>query len=200
MGDSYLAGGKGLAYLFRVKKGDDDYSFVQLDGVTPAAVLADAALKLTLMQSTKPEPQDDGTLQVTWDNYQLGGDLIAFLNAVAMKTAAQSKLPKWTHETGVEMGGTDTDNLVLVEIIGAFDAAESKYLCHYALGVIKSTSGGLTQIASDWAKPTLVFEGKFTEFDLVVPTALQDNTILTVAEQTISKGYCFKREWIAEAA
>jgi len=63
MADSYLKLDKGLAYFFRVKKEDDYYSFVQLDGSTPAAVLVDAALKLTLMPGTKPEPQDDGTLQ-----------------------------------------------------------------------------------------------------------------------------------------
>lgn len=195
-----LAGGKGLAYFFRVLKGETEYSFVQLDGATPAAELADASLKMNLMKGTKPEPQDDGTLQISWENYQLDDALNDFLNAVAMKSASQSKLPKWLHETGVEMGGNDENNFVLVEIIGPYDPDTNKYFCHYAFGVIKSTSGGGNQVGDDYFKPTMVFEGKFTEFDLVIPTALQDSDVLAPAEETILKGYCFLRKFISEAA
>ena len=199
MADTYLYGGQNTNYFFRVKKGASSYTIVQIDGETAATLLTDASLKLTETQKTRPEFQDDGTVNGTWENYQWGGDVLAFLNAVARPAGNASRLPEWYNEKGVKKGPADADSLVLWINYGAYDSDNSKYYVQFALGIIKASSGSHDQQSGDYAKPVLSFEGRFAEFALTVPVGLQDTDIITAAEKIIAANYCYVAEWMAEA-
>ena len=201
MADSYLSGGQGKDYFFRVVVDTGAYVIKKLDGTTAAEAKTDASLILTETVKTRPAPTDEGLLNGEWDNYQWGADIVAFLNAIAMPTSQQAGLPEWYNQQGVKKGGSAAaNNLVLWINYGAYDDVNEKYLVHYALGRIKASSGAHDQKSKDWAKPLISFEGAWCEYDLTIASTLFDDDIITVAQKIISANSCYGREWIAEAA
>lgn len=196
-----LSGGQSKAVFYRVSDTGTAYAIKQLDGATDATTDADASLTLlNEIENTQINPQEDGTLQVVWDNYQDDDALNTFLNTVAMPAASSSRLQEWYNEKGVKKGGSSSDNLVLVIIYGAYDSANDKYKMHYVLGVISPTSGSTNQASDQYSKPSLQLDGRHGDYSLTIPVGLQDDAILTAAEQVIASSYCYKRLFQAASA
>jgi hypothetical protein len=184
-----ISGGKNQTDLFRVKKntGETDYEILSgLTGSTVATVRAThKALTLNELVDTKVSPQEDGTVQISFDNYQDDEAILDFLEAVNPPTASVSSgLPDVTFENGVKKTGStsSSDSLVLAISYGGNNEAGTKVKVTVALGNIKRTSGAFSQKYDDYSKPTFEFVGIKAEFTLEIAAALFDATIIDATD------------------
>lgn len=184
-----ISGGKNQTDLYRVKEntGGTDYEILSgLTGSGLATVRAThKALTLNELVDTKITPQDDGTLQVSFDNYQDDDAILDFLEAVNPPTASASgSLPDVTFENGVKRTGStsSSDSLVLLISYGATNEANTKAKVTVALGNIKRSSGAFSQKYDDYSKPTFEFVGVKAEYDLEIAAGLFDASIIDATD------------------
>ena len=184
-----ISGGKNKTVLYRVVKntGETDYEIrAGLTGTTLATVEAThKALILNELVDTKITPQEDGTDQISFDNYQDDEDILSFLEAINPPAAASSgSLPEVKFENGVKTasGASSSDSLVLAISYGANNEAGTKVKVHASLGNIKRTSYAYSQKADDYSKPSFEFVGVKAEFDLEIAAGLFDATIINATQ------------------
>ena len=207
-----IGGGQSLTDWFRVKKntGGTDYEILSgLTGETVAAARTDKAFSLIELADTKPQFQDDGTVQISFDNYQDDDDLYAFLEAVNPPgTSSGASKPDVTLETGVKKLGSSGsgDSLVLGLTYGAYSTDGTKVKVLASLGNVKKTSGSWGQKADDWSKPTFEFVGSIAEFDLEIAAGLFHSGVGGIVDAIdiatkipkIAKGAGFARKFVTK--
>ncbi len=207
-----IGGGQSLTDWFRVRKntGGTDYEILSgLTGETVATARTDKAFSLIELADTKPQFQDDGTVQISFDNYQDDEGLYDFLDAVNPPASSSgASKPDVTLETGVKKLGSSgsTDSLVLGLTYGAYSTDGTKIKCLASLGNIKKTSGSYGQKADDWSKPTFEFVGTIAEFDLEIAAGifhsgvggLIDATDVATKIPKIAKGAGYARKFVAK--
>jgi len=204
-----ISGGQNQTDFFRVQKntaGTDYEILADITGTTVALLNSDKAFMLNELADTKINFQEDGTVQVSFDNYQDDDDIYAFLDAVnPPEESAAVDLPDVLLENGVKRTSSSTGNLVLGITYGALSADGTKIKTAVYLGTIKRTSGSYGQKADDWSKPTFEFEGVKAEFDLDIIAALYDSTILDATDvgtklPKIATNAGFARKFVTKAA
>jgi len=156
---------------------------------------------LTMTADTKPAPQEDGTMDIPWDNYEDSKDFHYYLlDPFAVPPAsATGNLPEWKNEKGINQSQAATSNQMLVVVVyGAKTADGIKTTIDF--GSLKRTSGAHGQKSDDWSKPTIEFDGNKTEAVLSVPIGCFDSAVVTAdAAIAIEKGKGFKRTYITAA-
>lgn len=206
-----ISGGQSLTDFFRVAKNTNntDYEILSgLTGNTVATTRANKAFSLVELVDTKPQFQEDGTVKISFENYQDDAALYNFLDAVnPPNSTATSKAPEYTLENGVKKGGSSgTDTLVLAITYGAYSEDQATIKVLVALGNIARTSGSWSQKADDWSKPTFEFNGVKAEFDLEINASLfhsatgglVDPDDVATKIPKIPQNACFVRKFVAK--
>jgi hypothetical protein len=207
-----ISGGQSLTDFYRVAKntaGDDYVILKGLTGTTAATARADKAFSLVELVDTKPAFQEDGTVKITFENYQDDPELYDFLDAVNPPAVASgSKLPDVLLENGVKKLGSGgaNDSLVLAISYGAYSADGTKIKVLVAIGNVSRTSGSWSQKADDYSKPSFEFTGTKAEFDLEIDAALfhsgtgglVDATDVAAKIPKIPKNAGFVRKFVAK--
>ncbi|QLH52736.1 MAG: hypothetical protein CH6_0009 [Candidatus Kapaibacterium sp.] len=204
-----ISGGQSLTDFFRVAKNTagTDYEILSgLTGSTVAAARSDKAFSLVELVDTKPQFQEDGTVKISFENYQDDPALYDFLDTINPPASTTSaKAPEYTLENGVKKGvGGSGDSLVLAITYGAYSEDGTKIKVLVALGHVARTSGSWGQKADDWSKPTFEFNGVKAEFDLEIDAALfhsgtdglVDATDVGTKIPKIPKNACFVRKFV----
>lgn len=208
-----ISGGQSLTDFFRVAKNTSgtDYEILSgLTGSTVATTRANKAFSLVELVDTKPQFQEDGTVKISFENYQDNVELYDFLDAInPPDSTSSSKAPEYTLENGIKKGASSSsDSLVLAISYGAYSEDGTKIKVLAALGHIVRTSGSWSQKADDWSKPTFEFAGVKAEFDLEIADAifhsgtggLVDATDVASKIPKIPKNACFVRKFVTKHA
>lgn len=207
MANQKVAYGKGIVDFFPIQLNTAGTAYEILDGsdvAVSAPTNSDKAYRNTLIGSSKPTFQEDGTVKVSWDQYDGGEDFNTFLNRFAVPaTSAGSTLPDVELETGVtETGASATSKLVMLimylhqeKLSGA-----TKRLALVAVGTISPTSGSFSTSGKDYSKPTMEFTSIKVKVACTVDKDLFDTSVVTVgADKTIASGKGFLREFLTAA-
>lgn len=199
-----LYGGAGLALAYRIGIVSGAYQIQKPDGSGPATSLSDYALKLEgYVEQTQCVPQSDGSMKVTFDNYDVSSAIIGFLNRFAKKLGAGGKLPPAVAmEHGVSRGGSSaaTQPLMLWQVYGALNAAETDRLCHWGIGMADLSSGPIIQKDGQWIKPIITVNGQIAEYALSIPADLWDDRFVDLAAAVTVPQYSpYEREYLAAA-
>jgi len=202
-------------YVLKINSGGDDYDVYDIFTTpgTPATVSSPTRttgkpLKLTEITQTDPAFQDDGTVQITWSNYDSDDDIWTFLDLLA-KAPASGNLPEYKLENGTERGGT-SDYLVLVisYLMKNENSTPNEIFLLSAIGTIARTSGSFTTNPDDYVKPTIIFNGSKSEIAYTIPTdlfyshasdpdsGLVDAEDIVSLAPSISKSQCWWRKWV----
>ena len=207
-----ISGGQSLTDFYRVAKNSNGTDYVILSGLTgntEATTRGDKAYSLVELVDTKPAFQEDGTVKITFENYQDDPELYEFLDTVNPPAVASgAKLPDVTFENGVKKVGSGgvNDSLVLAISYGAYSADGSKIKVLVALGYVSRTSGSWSQKADDYSKPSFEFNGTKAEFDLEIAPelfhsgtgGLVDPTDVATKIPKIPKNAGFVRKFVAK--
>ncbi len=207
-----ISGGQSLTDFYRVRVASSGNAYEILEGLTGTAVAADRsdkAFSLVELVDTKPQFQEDGTVKITFDNYQDDPELYEFLDTVNPPSSSSGvKLPDVVLENGVKKVGTGgtNDSLVLAITYGAYSADGTKVKVLASLGYVSRTSGSWSQKADDYSKPTFEFVGTKAEYDLNIGAnlfhsgtgGLVDPTDVAAKIPKIPKGAGFVRKFVAK--
>lgn len=204
-----ISGGQSLTDFYRVAKNSQGNDYVILQGLTgtqAATSRSHKAFSLVELVDTKPQFQEDGTVKISFENYQDDPALYEFLDTVnPPDSPTAAKLPEYTLENGLKKGtSSSSDSLVLAISYGAYSEDGSKVKVLVALGNISRTSGSWSQKADDWSKPSFEFVGVKAEFDLEIDAALFhsgeggiiDATDVATKIPKIPKNACFVRRFV----
>ncbi len=198
-------GGRNKSVLYRLKFDDATQTYKVYDRLTDTEATtpteANAALKLLgLIGSSKPTFQDDGTVQVTFDQYQCDEDFWGFLNKVAV--ASSAAMPEVKCEDGNKFGGGSTSEAILLISYLHYDNpdAPTKVFTVIAIGSIKASSGSFETKADDWTKPSFEFVGTKAKANISIETGMFDATIVNVtAGETLAKDKGYIRKYLTKA-
>ncbi len=208
-----ISGGQSLTDFYRVAKNaaGNDYEILSgLTGSTVATSRNNKAFSLVELVDTKPQFQEDGTVKISFENYQDDPTLYEFLDTVnPPDSQSAAKLPEYTLENGIKKGTSGGgDTLVLAISYGAYSEDGTKVKVLVALGTISRTSGSWSQKADDWSKPTFEFNGVKAEFDLEIAADLfhsgtngiVDATDVATKIPKIPRNACFVRKFVNKKA
>jgi hypothetical protein len=145
-----------------------------LTGTTAADDPADAGYILTgLIEEGKYDYQEDGTLKVSWTQYNDDETFYNFLDAVTATTETSSNRSDKTMEDGSKLtSGASSGNYVIM--IAYTTVANNKIKTIASVGTISKTSGSFGTKYDDWTAPTLEFTSTLTQADLSIPAGLFD--------------------------
>jgi hypothetical protein len=201
-------GGQNQIDIFRVAKntGGTAYEILaDITGTTVASANTDKAIVMQELEDTKPSFQDDGTVQISLEQYQDDDNLLDFLDAInPPDEAPAAELPDVTFENGVKKVGAASGSKVLIISYGAFSEDGTKIRMLVAFGSIKRSSGSFGSKADAWSKPTFEFVGTKCEFDLTIAAALYDAAVIDATDiasklPKIPKNACFARKYVTKA-
>lgn len=200
---SYTYGGQSKTDFYRVKWNGTAYQVLDklTDTVATAPTTTNVAASLDYISSTKVAFQDDGSLQLSWDQYELDDELIAFCDKVA-KASSGANLQEVTLENGTKIGGsTATGELVLAISYLNYDdpRSPSKVLVVAAIGTISPTSLSFDTSAENLTKPTIEFKSIKTQAAFTIVSGMQRATIVTAADQTLPANSFFLRKYVNKA-
>lgn len=193
-------------YRIAVNAGGTDYDVLEklTAAVATTPTTSDVALTIREVESTKPTPNDDGTVNIEWEQYECGEDLWAFLDLVSVPPGGKKKR-EWYREDGQVRNASATDELILAikYLFVDDDTTPTKVFVWATVGGLTANSGAVETKGAeedDIIKPTLGFVGAKTEVDFTIPAALFRDTVVTagsVADFTIPRGLGFKRKFCA---
>lgn len=204
MANQKVAYGHGIVDFFPIQKntGGTDYEILDVSDVAVSAPTnSDKAYRNTLIGSTKPAFQEDGTVKLSWNNYDGGEDFNTFINRFAVPAStAGATLPDVQLETGVlETGASATSKLVLMIAYlhqEKLTSATKRYAL-VAIGTVSPTSGSFETSGTDYSKPTLEFTSIKAAVACTVDKDLFDTAVVTVASnKSIALGKGFLREFL----
>lgn len=200
------SGGRAQADIFRVYSAEDGTLTINdgltfADPVAAAAANADKAFTLSEIVGTSPAYQEDGTVKVTFDQYEDSEEMDALLDTVATPPpSATGALPTYKLENGTPRStASANNNLVLLAYYGANSGAVNgnKTKMLLAVGTISPTSGSTSSKADDWNKPTFEFVGTKISKSLTIASALLDSSLLApTGSYVIAANTCFKKVWV----
>lgn len=198
-------GGANKAYIYRLKLKSDGTVYEVLDKLTAdvaaTPTVANAAyVLLGLIGSSKPQIQDTGLVNFSFDQYDAGEDIYSFLNAVATSAEAAST-SEVLLEDGAKIGGasgTNEDVVLLISYLHTDDIdTPTKRFVYSAIGTINTTSGSFETSGDAFTKPTFEFVGKTVSLDIDIAVAMYDSALVTVsAAKEIPTGKNFIREFL----
>jgi hypothetical protein len=161
--------------FFRANYNGTNWSIYKtLTGTATAATPADAGYILTgLIEEGKYDYQEDGTLKVSWTQYNDDETFYNFLDVVAPVTQTSSSRSSKNMEDGSKLSG-DAASGDFVIMLAYTTVANNKVKTIAAVGNIAKTSGSFGTKYDDWASPTLEFTSALTQADLSIPAGLFD--------------------------
>ncbi|MCX6146068.1 MAG: hypothetical protein NTW25_02295 [Candidatus Kapabacteria bacterium] len=207
MANQKVAYGHGIVDFFPIALNTGGTAYEILDGsdvAVSAPTTSNKAYRNTLIGSTKPAFQEDGTVKLSWNNYDGGEDFNTFLNRFAVPaTSAGTTLPDVQLETGVlETGASATSKLVLAIAYLHQEKLSSatKRMCVVAVGTVSPTSGSFETSGTDYSKPTLEFTSIKVKVACTVDKDIFDSAVVTVgADKSIAISKGFLREFLTAA-
>ncbi|MRS02165.1 hypothetical protein EG832_02880 [bacterium] len=175
-------------------------TFPSSPSVLPSPTRATAcAYSLTLLADTNVQPQEDGSVNFTFDNYEDTPDLNDCLMPFAVPESVGTVKPEWKKEDGISRGGAVSGNKLLLAIsYGGLETTSDKVKLTASIGNLKATSGSHTQKADDYTKPTFEFDGNLPEANLSIPSAILDSLKVTPSALTLYKENGFYRKFLAK--
>lgn len=207
MANQKVAYGKNLVDFFAIQLNTAGTAYEILDSsdaVVATPTTSNKAYRNTLLVSTKPAFQEDGTVKMSWTNVDGGEDIITFLNRFAVPaSAASSALPDLTFEDGVkDSGASSSSKLVLMISYLHKDklVSATKRLVVVAIGTISPTSGSFETSGTDYSKMTLEFSSIKAKVACTVDKDIFDTAVVTVgADKSIAIDKGFLREFLTAA-
>ncbi len=207
MANQKVAYGKNLVEFFAIQLNSGGTAYEILDSADAAVATptnSDKAYKNTLLVSSKPAFQEDGTVKMSFTNLDGGEDIVTFLNRFAVPaSAASSSLPDLTFEDGVlDSGASSSSKLVLMISYLHQEKLTSatKRLAVVAIGSISPTSGSFETSGTDYSKMSLEFSSIKAKVACLVDKDIFNTTVVTVgADKTIAAGKGFLREFLTAA-
>lgn len=204
-----LYGGGGYFAAFRLKTnaGATAYEIMQADGTTAATTAAHASLIVEgYLEQSQLQPQSDGTMKITLDNYDVAEAITEALNTVAKKpnTSAGTAPAGVFMEHGIEKGGSagSTVPTLLYTSAGPINEAATKRLSIYGVAKADMSSGPIIYKNGQWIKPTITLNGMASEYALpITPAALWKSTYwdtVTIGTVTIPQYSNYEREWLVK--
>jgi hypothetical protein len=145
-----------------------------LTGSVAAAAPGDAGYILTgLIEEGKYDYQDDGTLKVSWTQYNDDETFYSFLDAVAPTTTTSSSRSDKNMEDGSKLtNGAASGNFIIM--LAYTTVANNRVKTIAAVGNIAKTSGSFGTKYDDWTAPTLEFTSSLVQADLSIPAGIFD--------------------------
>jgi hypothetical protein len=161
--------------FFRATYNGTNWSIYKtLTGTATAATPADAGYILTgLIEEGKYDYQEDGTLKVSWTQYNDDEAFYTFLDTVAPTTQSSGSRSSKNMEDGSKLSG-DAASGNYVIMLAYTTVANNKVKTIAAVGNIAKTSGSFGTKYDDWASPTLEFTSALASADLSIPAGLFD--------------------------
>ena len=202
---NYVGNAKNKVTFYRCLLTAGVLSIVQgLTGSTAATSETHKAIILQLLEDANQQYQEDGTVKITFKNFQDNKALNDFLNAVAKPTAATAARPERKTQDGQTHGGSASGEYILACYYGGEDT-EDGVKTIAAFGNIAKTSGSHTDKYNEWTDPTVEFVGSLAPADLTIAAGLFDPTIVDATNvgvkiPEIAKGECWVREFVTVAA
>jgi len=209
-----LSGGQSQCDFFWIRLKSDKSGYDFLDPATvstsptfpssPAVLAAPTratalVYSLTLLADSNIQPQEDGSLNMTLDNYEDTPDLNDQLMPFATPESVGTVKPEYKLETGVARGGAASGTKLLLAIsYGGLETVSDKVKLTIGPGNLKATSGSHTQKADDYTKPTVEFDGNLPEANITVPSAVLDSRLVTPSALTLYKEAGFYRKFLAK--
>lgn len=207
-------GGRSITDFYRIQINGtpDGYDILSVltDNIAAAPTLTDIAWSGTLIAGTQVDPQEDGTVKITLEQYDAGKSMIQFLDKVAVPSTTMAR-PEITYEDGTKYGGSSgTGGLVLAITYLQYndDTTPTKVFVYMAIGRIAPTSGNQKTDGTNYVMPTCEFNSISAEYDLAIPldalrAALGDGKTINhaagglAALVTIASGTAFRRKFLA---
>jgi len=207
MASQKVAYGAGVVDFFAIQLNAGGTAYEILDSSDAAVAtptVSNKAYRNTMLVSSKPAFQEDGTVKMSFTNHDGGEDIITFLNRFAVPaTAASSPLPDITWETGVlDAGAAASAKLVLMISYLHKEKLTSatKRLAVVAIGTISPTSGSFETSGTDYSKMSLEFSSIKAKVACLVDKDIYDTAIVTVgADKSIAIDKGFLREFLTAA-
>lgn len=202
-----LIGGKSRTDIFRLKVNatSDGYDFLNAltDVVAAAPVLAtDVAQQLTLIKGSDYQPQEDGTVKLSLDQYHAGEDIYAFLDKAVVPSTSVAK-PEIKFENGGKYGGTSgTGDLLLIisYLQNEDDDTPTKTFTYISLGRMVATSGAQKTDSDNYIAVSIEYSSTPLLYALSVPAACFNAALVTVAAPIVlAKDAGFKRTFLTNA-
>ena len=145
-----------------------------LTGTVTATTPAHAGYILTgLIEDGKYDPQEDGTIKVSWTQYNDDEAFHNFLDAVVTTSDTSGGRPEKTMEDGAKLtSGASSGNFVIM--LAYTTTSNNKVKTIAAVGNISKTSGSFSTKNEDWTAPTLEFNSTITQAALSIPAGIFD--------------------------
>lgn len=199
-----LSGGLAKCDFFGISATTSMQSIWQ--GLSQSAIAttnAQKAFSATELVGVTPDYQDDGTVKISFENYEDTEGLNDFLNAYAVPAVTASgakpdyKLENGTLRTQASVSGKQVLAIYYGSQTGseAGTAGAKTKMC-IAVGSLSPTSGSYSSKADDWNKPKLEFVGTKVPRDIAIAAGLFDSNIVTTSLQTIAANSGFLRTFM----
>jgi hypothetical protein len=202
----FVSGGQGVCDFFRLKLKSDKSGYDFLDKLTntiaPTPTKANAALSITkVINKTKLDYQDDGTVKYDLTQYEAGSLFWKFLDLVAVPIGTDSiSKSAVTLEHGVKKAATTASGgSTILAVYYGFNDGTDEIFTISAFATVASSSGSTESDAENYTKPTLALTGIISEATAAtsgfsLPKGIFDSSIITVAtDPVIPKNWCFTR-------
>lgn len=211
MGTSAPAKNKVL--FFRANYNGSVWAIYQgLSGTTAATAVGHNAYTLTTIEEGNYDFQDDGTIKISWTQYNDDETYYNFLDAVKPQAGTTSAgRSEVVLEDGSKLtSGTSSGNFVIAFAYTTESNGKIKTL--FALGNVANTSGSFNTKNTEWTKPTLEFQGSLAPADLSIPAALFDmynsttnttgvlDSAAVASAQTIANKKCYNIKYFTKKA
>lgn len=200
-----VKGGRNQCDFYRLRKKSDGSGYEVLDQLGDEVVATPTttarALKLSgLIGSTKPQFQEDGTVKISFDQYEGGEAIWAFLDKVAV-AAEETSGQEITLEDGTKIGGSAGDDGELVLAVSYLNtnalAGGTKRFVLAAVGKISAASGSFETSGENYSKPSFEFNGVKNAVAVEIAAAMFDEGVVNVtAAETIPAKKCYIRKYM----
>lgn len=200
---SYTYGGRSRCDFYRLKWNGTAYQVLDklTDTIATNPSTTHIATALQYIASTKLAFQDDGTLQVTFDQYEADEELFQFLDTVAKPTSGGG-LQEITLEDGTKIGGASAagDPVLMVSYLHYDDIqSPTKVFVLAAIGTISPTSGSFETSSDNLTKPSIEFRSTKARAAFTISAAMLQSGIVTTSDQLIPATAAYIRKYLPKA-
>ena len=180
-------------YIVQPNSTGDGYDFYDLSEAGELTKVVDPALptaiRLDVIEQNALEYQSDGTIKTTLTQYQ--NDVLFRTLLAKNRPTKVGTRPDVTLIDGQKILGSagtfSVVQLVYGNLLNDFAETGKKRLLLTAFGSIAASSGSFTGKDGSYNQPTYEFQSTSipTGYKLTIPTALYDNTLVTVTTPTL---------------
>lgn len=200
-------GGASRTDFFRLKVNDAKTGYDVLQGLTDVvaspATVSHIAWSGVLVKGTSMEPQADGTMKGSIEQYDAGESIVDFLNKVAKPATTKSK-PEIKFENGDKYGGASGTGGLVLAVSYLFhddDDNPANVFVTMSIGRIAPTSGSQKSDGENYISLSCEFNSIPAAYTLSIPAACFQSTVVTQATPiSFTKGKGFLRQYMTKAA